>query len=64
MWPISKATKKRYQGMGNVIFMLFFKLCPRGVSFKIKVCFYVFKHGGFCQGLQIQFFRGPLLSHF
>ena len=43
IWKISKLNKIRNQDMEIDIFMLCFKICLRGVGFKIKEGFLIFK---------------------
>ena len=47
IWSISKTIKIRNLGMESVIFVVRFKICTRGVAFKMRVNFYVFKNNAF-----------------
>ena len=50
--------KIRDQGMENDIFMLCFKICLRGVDFKIMVPFMFFKNSTFSEKFANPLFEG------
>ena len=65
MWAISKLTKIRAQGVELRFFVLWFKICVRGLAFKIRARFLRFlKLVLFVRSLQIHFLRGQLSNKF
>ena len=46
------------------IFVLRFKICVRGLGFKLRVGFCVFGKWGFCEKFTNLVFEGPTFSHF